>query len=87
MAMKWKNLTPNQVEITFDSGTRILAIDRKNTAAVIQLPNGTQHYILTKRNLSELDRRHTMVWFGSQPMKITHVDDSAFDQIINKEHK
>ncbi len=83
--MKWKNLTPTQVEISFDSGTRVLAINKQNVAAVLILPNGVVHYLQTKLPLNALDNQYVQTWLGSHPKIIKHVNPSAFDQIISKE--
>ena len=85
MEMKWRNLTPNQVEVYFDSGTKVLSINKEHVAAVLILPNGAVHYLQTKLPLNPLDNQYVQTWLGSHAKIVRHVDPSAFNQIISKE--
>lgn len=86
MAMKWHNLSDREVELSFDSGTRILIMDRRNVAAEIVMPKGQRVYVQTARPISQSDRHRVMTWWGSQPRTVRTVDDAVFEQIISKEN-
>ena len=83
--MKWQNLTPAQVEISFNSGTKVLSINKQHVAAILVLPNGSVHYLQTTLPLSQLDYQHVQTWLGDHPKLVKHVEPSAFNQIISKE--
>lgn len=84
--MKWQNLSDREVELSFDSGTRILIMDRRNMAAEVVLPSGEHIYVETARPISQSDRHRMMTWWGSQPHIIRKISDDAFEQIIKKEN-
>jgi hypothetical protein len=87
MAMKWTNLNQREIELSFDSGTRILIMDRRNVAAHVVLPNKQQMYIKTSKPLDTSDHHRIMVWWGSQPQVVRLVSDDVFEQIIQRENQ
>lgn len=84
--MKWNHRSQRELEILFDTGSRVLHLDRQAVAAELCLSNGTSRYLRTARPLNATDLRLIDIWFGSQPRMIQSVPDSAFDEIVNKEH-
>jgi hypothetical protein len=87
MAMKWQNLNEREIELSFDSGTRILIVDRRNVAAEVVLPNQQRVYLKTSYPMSPADQHRIMVWWGSQPHTIKSVSNDVFEQIIKKENQ
>ena len=85
--MKWQNLGEREIELTFDSGTRILIMDRRNVAAEVVLPNQQRMYVKTSHPLTAADQHRVMVWWGSQPHVIKPVSDDVFEQIIQRENQ
>ena len=86
MAMKWNHRSQRELEILFDTGSKVLHLDRQAVAAELHLPDGNRRYLRTARPLPAGDLRLIDIWFGSQPRMIQPVPDSAFDEILNKEH-
>lgn len=85
--MKWQNLGDREIELAFDSGTRILIMDRRNVAAEVVLPNQQRVYLKTSHPLPPADQHRIMVWWGSQPHMIKPVSDDVFEQIIQRENQ
>jgi len=85
--MKWHNLSDREIELVFDSGTRILILDRRNVAAEVVLPNQHRIYVKTTRPLTTADQHRVQVWWGSQPHMIKPVSDDVFENIIKKENQ
>lgn len=86
MAMKINTRSSREFELVFESGTRLLALDKKFVAAEVQLPNKETHYLRTNSPLSQTDIRLVDVWLGSQPKQVLQVGQREFDIVINNEH-
>jgi len=85
--MKWKNLNERELEITFDSGTKVLAFDKKPVAAMVILPDGSEKVLQSSKITDPADKQLINVWFGSQPKTIKLVDPLTFDVLIAREHR
>ena len=85
--MKWQNLSDREIELAFDSGTRILIMDRHTVAAEVVLPIQQRMYVKTSHPMSPADQHRIMVWWGSQPHMIKAVSDDVFEQIIRRENQ
>lgn len=83
--MKWNQITKRELEILFESGTSVYMIDRRPTAAKIQLTPSTLKIVATRRELDSEAKRMLDLWLGSNPTRVVLVNDSDIDSIISHE--
>ena len=84
--MKWNQLTRRELEISFDTGTKVYYIDRKPTAAKV-VTNFTTTVACTKRELSEDEKRLVKNWMNCEPNVIKYITDQQLEHIVNNEDK
>ena len=84
--MKWQQLNNRELEIWFDTGTKVYYLDRKPTAVKV-VTNFTTTVACTKRTLSDDDRRLVNHWMDCEPNLIRYITDEQLDHIVNNEDK
>lgn len=82
--MKWNNINRRELEIWFDTGTKVYYLDRKPTAAKV-VTNFTTTVACTRRTLSDEDKRLVMNWMDCEPNLIRYITDAQLDHIVNNE--
>lgn len=85
--MKWQQISKRQLEITFESGTKVLMIDRLPTAAIVQRPNTPTQVLQTRRLLDEEAKKLINMWCGNQPSRVILVNDEDINRIVAEEDK
>lgn len=82
--MKWQQISAREIEITFDTGTKVYYLDRKPTAAKV-VTNFTTTVACTKRDLSDDDRKLLNYWMNCEPNVVKYITDQQLDHIVNNE--
>lgn len=80
--MQWRNISKNEVEITLDSGTRVLMIDRRATAAVITGKDGAVQVLCSRRALAPEHKRMVDNFTGHQPGRVLLVNDTEIEKLL-----
>jgi hypothetical protein len=84
--MKINQRSTREFELNFDSGTKLLAIDKKFVAAEVHIPNGDVLFLRSNKPMEPYDIKLVDIWLGAQPKLVRNVDPGMFDKIISKEH-
>lgn len=84
--MKWNQLNSRELEICFDTGTRVYYLDRRPTAARV-VTNFVTTVACTRRELTESDQRLVKNWMNCEPNMIKYITDAQLDHIVNNEDK
>jgi hypothetical protein len=82
--MQWRNISNQEVEITLESGTRVLMIDRRATAAVVKSSDGHIQVLCTRRALAPEHKRMVDNFTGHQPGRVLLVNDAEIEKLLEK---
>lgn len=82
--MQWRQLSARELEITFNTGSVMLCLDRKPCAARI-ITAHAETVVCTNRDLPEQDQVSINLWLNCQPRQIKYITDAQLDHILNHE--
>lgn len=84
--MKINTRSAREFELCFESGTKLLSIDKKFVAAEVHIPNGDILFLRSNKPMNPYDIKLIDIWLGAQPKIVRNVDPSLLDKVISREH-
>ena len=84
--MKINTRGAREFELCFESGTKLLSIDKKFVAAEVHIPNGDILFLRSNKPMDAYSIKLIDIWLGAQPKIVRNVDPSLLDKVISREH-
>ncbi len=85
--MKWERIGERTHEIVFDNDVKMLLIDSKPFAALVNRINASQVVIRSQRQHDQDIERIITEWVSHQPVTSAIVPQATLDKLLDKEGK